>query len=335
MEDMNRRLAAKLDETNRAHEEEMRQLRERFADLSNRLGAGEMVAGRNNGGAGATAPSGVEIPGADPDTPVPDYTESLIFPDSPAPGYSLSKTSDAKNVAVKGAFGPGFRFETEDEEFRLQVHLGSQLETRIWGQPGQIPANSGFFLPRQRIFFVGNITKPIEYEFSVNRGLDGTVNILNAFINLHFDDRFQFRFGRFFTPITYDQYTIPIYWMPTPERSLFTTNVSLGRQIGLMGWGYLFDKRLDYAAGVFNGSRNSFQSLNNGVDLAAFVNARPFQESEALKFARFLNVGTSVAFGYQDQAPVPAAFRLGAARTEWRRTRRGYDSVPDPQSRCG
>ena len=166
-------------------------------------------------------------------------------------------------------------------------------------------------MPRQRIFFNGNITKRIEYEFSINRGLGGTVNILNAYINLHFDDRFELRFGRFFTPLTYDQYAISNYWMPTPERSLFTTNVGLGRQIGLMGWGYLFDKRLDYAAGIFNGSRNSFESLNNGVDFVAFLNARPFQESESLKFARFLNLGTSVAFGYQDQAPVPAAFRIG------------------------
>ena len=80
-----------------------------------------------------------------------------------------------------------------------------------------------------------------------------------------------------------------------------------------MGWGYLFDKRLDYAAGIFNGSRNSFESLNNAVDFVAFLNARPFQESESLKFARFLNLGTSVAFGHQDQPPVPVAFRIGGA----------------------
>ncbi len=101
--------------------------------------------------------------------------------------------------------------------------------------------------------------------------------------------------------------------MPTPERSIFTTNVGLGRQFGLMGWGYLFDKRLDYAAGIFNGSRNSFESLNNGVDFVAFLNTRPFQESESLEFARFLNLGTSVALGHQDQSPVPVAFRIGGS----------------------
>ena len=130
---------------------------------------------------------------------------------------------------------------------------------------------------------------------------------------MHFDDRFELKFGRFFTPLPYDQYAISNYWLPTPERSLFTTNVGLNRQFGIMGWGYLFDKRVDYAAGVFNGSRNSFENLNNAVDFVAYLNARPFQESEALPFARFLNIGSSVAFGRQDQAPVPVSFRIGGA----------------------
>ena len=166
-------------------------------------------------------------------------------------------------------------------------------------------------MPRQRIFFSGNITKPIEYELAINRGLNN-INLLNAFINLHLDDCFEVRIGRFFTPFLYDQYAVSNYWLLTPERSLFTTNLSTNRQIGAMAWGYLADERLDYAAGVFNGSRNSFENLDNFLDFVAYINARPFQESESLSFARFLNVGTSVALGRQDSSPAPAAFRIGA-----------------------
>ena len=141
-------------------------------------------------------------------------------------------------------------------------------------------------------------------------------------------------FGRYFTPFTYDQYAISNYWLPTPERSVFTTNVGLGRQIGVMGWGYLFDKRLDYAAGIFNGSRNSFESLNNGVDFVAFLNARPFQESESLEFAKFLNLGTSFAFGHQDQPAVPAVVSHRRGVSECRRPRARHDAIPDPQPQC-
>src|SRR5262249_651849 len=134
---------------------------------------------------------------------------------------------------LRGSFGPGFLFETEDEEYQLLVELESQIEARVWGQSDQVPANSGFYLPRQRISFRARITKPIEYEFSVNRGLNN-INLLNAYVNVHLDDRLEVRFGRFFTPLPYDQYAISNYWLPTPERSLFTTNVGLNRQIGLM-----------------------------------------------------------------------------------------------------
>jgi phosphate-selective porin OprO/OprP len=313
MEEMNRKLAEQLDKTNREHNEQMRQLLEKVGELSDRLGDAENSSVTKSGDAATTVPPADRPQSPYRDTPVPDYTEGQFDPSSPAPGYPLTDFSSTKRMPLTGTFGPGFLWQTADEEFRLRVHLESQIDARIWGQRDQVPANSGIFLPRQRIFFDGNITKRIEYELSINRGLGGTVNILNAFINLHFDDRFQLRIGRYFTPFTYDQYAISNYWLPTPERSVFTTNVGLGRQIGAMGWGYLFDKRLDYAAGVFNGSRNSFESLNNGVDFVGFINTRPFQKSESFAFAKFLNLGTSVAFGNQDQQAVPQSFRIGGA----------------------
>jgi phosphate-selective porin OprO and OprP len=313
MEEMNRKLAEQLEKSNREHDEQMKRLLEKLGELSPPSSAGATNAGTNLGSTGSTTPPTATTPSRYPDTPVPDYTEGQFDPNTPAPGYPLTDLSSTKRMPLTGTFGPGFQWATADDEFQLRVHLESQIDARIWGQRDQVPANSGLFLPRQRIFFDGNITKRIEYELSINRGLGGNINILNAFINLHFDDRFQIRFGRYFTPFTYDQYAISNYWLPTPERSLFTTNVGLGRQIGLMGWGYLFDKRLDYAAGIFNGSRNSFESLNNSVDFVTFLNARPFQESDSFEFARFLNLGTSFAFGHQDQAPVPVAFRIGAA----------------------
>jgi phosphate-selective porin OprO and OprP len=312
MEEMNRKLAEQLEKSNREHDEQMKRLLEKLGELSPPPGAGETNALTNSDSLGGTPPPSSATPSRYRDTPVPDYTEGQFNPNMPAPGYPITDVSSTKRMPITGTFGPGFQWATADDEFQFRVHLESQFDARIWGQRNQVPANSGFFLPRQRIFFDGNITKRIEYELSINRGLGGTINILNAFINLHFDDRFQIRFGRYFTPFTYDQYAISNYWLPTPERSLFTTNVGLGRQIGLMGWGYLFDKRLDYAAGIFNGSRNSFENLTNAMDFVTFLNARPFQESESLEFAKALNLGTSFAFGHQDQAPVPVAFRIGA-----------------------
>jgi phosphate-selective porin OprO/OprP len=311
MEETNKKLATELESTKREHQEQMEQILRKFDELSNREADRKRSPGL--GGEAVRSPQpGDDAPAADPDTPVPDYTEGQFGPYLPIPGHAASEIAGAKRQRkpLLGSFGPGFEFTTDDEEYSLRVHYESQIEARIWSQADQVPANSGIFLPRQRIFFNGNITKPIEYEFSINRGF-GNLNLLNAYVNIHFSDRFELRLGRFFTPLPYDQYAISNYWLPTPERSIFTTNVGLNRQFGVMGWGYLFDKRLDYAAGVFNGSRNSFESLANAVDVVAYLNARPFQESETLRFAQYLNLGSSVAFGYQNQAPVPVSFRIG------------------------
>lgn len=299
-EQMAERLRA-LEERNTTLTEQLRQLLER--DPARRADA-------NNQSTDA-ADSRPEVPTGDRETPVPDYTEGMFSTLTPAPGYPDSNVTSPYKRSLKAIFGPGFQFQTDDEQFRLQIHYESQIEGRLWDQSDQIPANSGFFLPRQRFFFDGRITRSIEYELSINRGVNN-INLLNAYLNFHVDDRFELRIGRFFTPFPYDQYAISNYWLLTPERSLFTTNLSLNRQIGVMGWGYLFDKRLDYAVGAFNGSRNSFESLHNGVDVVGYVNARPFQESESLRPLHALNLGTSMAFGRQDQAPVPPTFRVGA-----------------------
>ncbi len=308
MEALNRELVERLDRNEREHAEQMRELLDRVEALSTRLPGEGLDAERLE----AVAAPPEDIPPPQLASPVPDYTEGQFAPDEPAPGYSLSNLLYDKRIPLQASFGPGFELRSKDREFQLRVHLESQIEGRAWGPGDELPPGSGLsgiYLPRQRIFFDGNITKRIEYELSINRGL-ANINILNAYVNLHLDDRLQFRMGRFFTPLPYDQYAISNYWLITPERSPFTTNLGLNRQFGAMAWGYLFDERLDYAAGVFNGGRNTFENLNSAVDFAGYLNARPFQESEVFRFFRFLNLGTSVAYGHQDQPPSPVAFRI-------------------------
>lgn len=242
------------------------------------------------------------------DSPVPDYSEGMFAPFS-APQFPTPNVGKVDDSAIRVRFGPGFQFLSKDNDFTLRINYESQIEGRVWGQGDQIPANGGIFLPRQRFFFSGNITKPVEYEIAINRGLGG-INVLNAFLNFHFDDRFEVRVGRFFTPFTYDQFAVSNYWLITPERSIFTTNLSPNRQFGVMAWGYLFEKQLDYAVGAFNGSRNSFENLNNNMDFVSYLNVRPFQYSDHIPLLQFLNIGTSVAYGHQDQNPAPASFRI-------------------------
>jgi phosphate-selective porin OprO and OprP len=307
LEESNKRLTAQVAETTKQQDDQLKQIFGRYDELIR-------TTGTRNTPSGLIADEASEVRPEDPGSPVPDYMEGILGPFRYPAGYPTPTVPRPKRYPLSASFGPGFRLQTDDGEFKLEIHYESQVEGRIWDPNGANPPNSGvsgLYLPRQRIFFDGDITKKVEYEFAINRGLNN-INILNAFLNFHIDDRFEVRVGRFFTPFSYDQYAVSNYWLLTPERSLFTTNLSPNRQFGVMGWGYLFDQRLDYSAGVFNGSRNSFENVDNNMDFVGFINMRPFQESEKLTALKYWNVGTSVAFGRQDQPPAPVAFRVGA-----------------------
>ncbi|MFO0927830.1 MAG: porin [Gemmataceae bacterium] len=300
LEEQNKKLTEQVEKNEKEHAEQMRRLLERNGETPR----------QNNESTDRDRPAEEAAAGSAGESAAPSTAPGAAT--SPVPSYLDLDITSSRRLPLKSlSFGPGFQFQTEDEAFRLQIHYESQVEGRLWGEVDQIPANNGMYLPRQRIFFNGNITKPIEYEFAINRGL-GNLNVLNAFINIHFDDAFELRFGRYFVPLLYEQYAVSNYWLLTPERSLYSTNVGLNRQFGLMGWGYLFDKQLDYAAGVFNGTRNSFENLDKGVDFVGYLDFRPFQDTDSVRWLKHLNVGSSVAFGRQNAPPTPLGFRVGA-----------------------
>ncbi len=206
---------------------------------------------------------------------------------------------------------------TEDSEFQFQFHNLTQVDYRgYWDTPNQ-PLNnvyhSTFGIPRQWWIFSGRLSKPFEYFVVPAFGFDG-LNLLDAFLNIHYDDRLQFKIGRYKTPFTYEFYNLPINGLVNPERSLFFNNFGLNRDVGIMAWGQLFQKRLDYGVGLFNGSRNFYIDRNSSPDLAAYLNFRPFDTDEGSPL-EFLNVGGSVLAGNQMNTPIPNILRTNVATT--------------------
>jgi phosphate-selective porin OprO and OprP len=226
-----------------------------------------------------------------------------------------SSRAGRRRMPLNAEFGPGFQFSSDDDEFQLQFHNLTQIDLRYYTQPGQDPVHSGFSIPRQRWYFTGRLTRAFEFYTTINRGF-GTLDLYDAFINYRYDDRLMFKVGRFKTPFTYEFYAISAPDMISPERSLFHSNFSPNRQLGLMSWGQLADKRIDYAVGLFNGNRLSFQDTNESKDVVAFLNGRPFEtlkDGDALAFLKNLNVGGSTTFGNENNPPLPSVLRTSIA----------------------
>ena len=149
---------------------------------------------------------------------------------------------------------------------------------------------------------MGNLTKNVGFYTVINRGY-GSLDLLDAFITLRFSDKLRLRVGRMKTPYLYEYFSIAEGDLIAPERSLFAGNLALNRQMGFMFLGELFDSRVSYATGLYNGPRRSFQDLNSAKDIIGNVTIRPFLNSERFKALNYLNIGGSWDVGYQNNSP--------------------------------
>src|SRR5262249_2494663 len=116
LEATNKALTGQLEQLNRQHAEQVKQLHERVTALAPRGGDGQAGQGLPNGnGVGAVPPGS----GA---SPVPDYTEGGFVPFAPAPGYPESNVTNPNRFPLRASFGPGFLLQSDDDRFRLQIH---------------------------------------------------------------------------------------------------------------------------------------------------------------------------------------------------------------------
>jgi phosphate-selective porin OprO/OprP len=246
-------------------------------------GAGEVVEIGPLGGAAAVGPS-AELPSARFDMPEP-----------------------IPNIPAIARFGPGFQIRTLDHEFDIQFHDLTEIDGRFYGIRTQTPVADSFTIPRQWFIFSGHMTRPYEYYLSIAEAFDG-FNILDVFLNVNYDRRLQFRIGRFKSPFTYEFWGTPAQGLPNGEWSLFFNNFGINRDLGAMFWGESAAGRIDYAAGIFNGTPNGQLDLSTPKSLIAYLNIAPFRPASDSVLENF-NIGGSVVAGDQDHIPIPQTLR--------------------------
>lgn len=274
---------------------------------------------------GTSSGFSLPTPPAVPETSVPaggpyEMQRSPVPTEFPQPiAYPLAASDDAPEMPppavtlpLFGSFGnKGFELRTKESEFTFHFQNLTQIDYRAYSRD-MAPVQDTFVIPREWLIFNGNITKEWEYYAAFAFGFDN-VNLLDAFINIHYDDRLQFKIGRFKTPFTYEFYTLPIQGLIQPERSLFFNNFGINRDIGVMAHGSLFEKSVDYAFGVFNGTRNGYLDNNDAKDVMGYINLRPWEGSDSP--LSHLNIGGSFDYGDQDQNPVPQVLRTNVPTT--------------------
>ncbi|APW59360.1 OprO/OprP family phosphate-selective porin [Paludisphaera borealis] len=306
LEAMNRAIVERLDRSERERlrsEDRYRSLESRYEDLLKRLDA---------------KPDAAADALPDPLPPRPAFREPGRQPDDDRP-RGLAEHARGGAFADRlliGAFGEGFGLKTEDDEYQLRFRVLDQTDFKVFSPGNQIPASSGIYIPRVRIYFEGQLTRLFQYEVSIQRSVEGVWDLLDGNVDVNIDPRFKVKFGRTLVPYSYDWYDHLEQYFITPERSLFPLNFGLSRSAGLMAHGRLFEDRLQYAVGGFDGHLVGVADNNSTRDAVSYLNAKPFAQSERWPWLKNLNMGVSGYLGQQVRPQKPLPMRTSLQSSE-------------------
>ena len=223
---------------------------------------------------------------------------------------------EGPELPLRAFFDEGFGFRSLDDEYQLRLRILDQTDFKVFVPGDQFPARSGLYIPRVRVYFEGQLSRLFEYEVSIQRSVEGPWDLLDGNVNIRPDRGFQVRFGRMLVPYSYDWYDHLEQYFITPERSLFPLNFGLSRSAGLMAHGLLFDDRLEYAAGGFDGHLIGLADNNTTRDAVGYLNFKPFLHSERFPLLRYLNVGLSGFLGQQVSPLHPLPLRTSLQSSE-------------------
>ncbi|WP_165065887.1 OprO/OprP family phosphate-selective porin [Paludisphaera rhizosphaerae] len=328
LEAMNRAILERLDRSEREREaadERYRSLEGKYDELRRRVSA----EGTDEEGPGTSLEA---LPDAVPEAVEARRSNRAEYEPSGDLASEGSRRPGVEDLDLQGIFGSeGFGFKSLDDEYQLRFRVLDQTDFKVFSPGNQVPATSGLYIPRVRIYFEGNLTRLFDYEVSIQRSVEGVWDLLDGNVDINIDPRFRLKFGRTLVPYSYDWYDHLEQYFITPERSLFPLNFGLSRSVGLMAHGRLFDGRLQYAVGGFDGHLVGLADDNTTRDVVSYINTRPFLRSEEFPLLRDLNLGISGYMGQQiaPQAPLPmrtsiqssendeAAARASSVFLEW------------------
>ena len=202
--------------------------------------------------------------------------------------------------------------------------LQAQFEGGDRGDSRFPDANDRFYLRRARLNASGRFVE--EFEYRIEADLAGTIantsglraQLTDGYIEWTHWTFAKVRVGQFKTPYGFEQlYSDPRLLLE--ERTLVNDRLTQSRQLGAQVGGELFDKRLSYAVGLFNGTgvNNDFNDDNRYLwaSRAAFIPLR----------GRFLGRETSWSIGADGYVSRDASL---AQPSEFR-----FDSKPSNETR--
>lgn len=262
-----------------------------------------------------------------------------------------STTEKSKTAPVFTAGSDGLTFRSADTNFVLKLHGYVQADARFYPDDANRAApNDTFLLRRVRTIFEGTVWDNFDYRMMLDFGAGSSLSSANntlvqdGYVNFHPASWFQIQVGKYKAPVSLDRLQ-PDAYLTFVERS-YTSQLAPNRDVGVELKGDLFDGRLSYAAGVFNGvgdnDSGDIEVADDEKDIEArfFANPFKFSQVDALKkigfglagtignhegaLKSFVSAGQQTMFSYNPANVGTNAVTVVADGEQWRLAPQGY-----------
>ncbi len=228
-------------------------------------------------------------------------------------GTILEPTPSDTKVSAdqRSGWDNGFFIRRLDNSYVLRITGQIQTDLHEYVNDRDQTDISQLLVHRARLGIDAIVFNYFEFRLLPDFGM-GKAVIQDAYLNVHYFDELQITAGKLKEPVSYEQ-LVQDRFVPTAERSLIDQLVP-ARDIGVLVHGYnLFDHKLDYAVGVFDGSINGDGDQDGFKDFAWRFVARPFNFDGLPAFLHLLQVGCSGTTGVEAEPMNPLVLHTPAS----------------------
>jgi phosphate-selective porin OprO and OprP len=218
------------------------------------------------------------------------------------PAPEAPKPTDVITTLGKGSI---INFTTQDKSYGFQIKARFQLDGHYFTDDTDgngTARNDEFYVRRALITFKGTVGN-WNYVLTPNLvGASAAVGIDDAWIEYAFSDQLHIWGGRFPTLEGWEMYQSNGK-LTFVERGL-PSNLTTGREIGLMATGNAFNKIVNYGAALIDGALDGNTQLNNvnlsgDMDVVGKITITPFAPMKGSVLAG-LTVGASGSYGQEN-----------------------------------
>lgn len=213
-----------------------------------------------------------------------------------------------KDKEAETIFDEGFWFVGKDD--KLRIGTSGQFDGRFFLEHED--GDSNFLVRRARVYATGVLEDKFGYMV-MGRWDQLTPNLHFAWLESQHLPWLRLRVGLFKEPFSMEGLHSDMYW-DFVERSLGVANFLQLEDIGVMAYGKVWEDRIEYGVGVFNGRGRALEN-NPEKEFAARIVLAPFHKLvDALDQLYF---GFSASVGGQDESLGGAGFSTGAGTRIW------------------